>query len=497
MLLFMADSKKIGDLADPPGVELSVHGQAVWREFSRLVEPVFLVRPSPFSVTGANAVARSTMDGEASTALTDRFKEWLTPGAFDSMLALLAAKSQLEWLDIPVWTRGAAGRRAQSLSVVPLPQDADSWGSVILVVRGNHAGLSHLGRASWDEFITQLVDILPYPSWVTGAGNKWICNNAQATKLLAWLPCEYGAPGASPTEAASLEWRSCAAQVRVAGLVETLIDLGAGGSWRLVRCLLDGAGTDALGCVAFPLPKTGVQQAEPSALTARSGSASVQAARECERAALAREIHDSLGQELTVLRLTTERLQRELSQDNPLTALQEARFAEVNSQVDNVIAITRRIAIELRQDLVSSHGLAHAANALVQDFGRRLMIPGQLEISEGWPEPEVSMGQNLYRMLQELLNNLAKHAQASRFMVRLTFVKNSYELEVVDDGCGTQAHFATPRASSIGLRSMRERAELYNGQVSITSRPTVAGTMIKIRLPERRLATTPLKLEVV
>jgi len=160
------------------------------------------------------------------------------------------------------------------------------------------------------------------------------------------------------------------------------------------------------------------------------------------------------------------------------------QFESVRELVDRIAKTARRIAYQMRQDLANVKGLAHSVQELVLDLRNRLGVQIQLEIDQGWVEPEPGMAHNMYRSVQEMLNNVSKHSMAKRCLVRMGLNDSMYWLDVSDDGVGMPA---VRKTRSIGLSSLTERAEIYGGRVIITSRPEVEGTLVRIELPERRI----------
>lgn len=199
--------------------------------------------------------------------------------------------------------------------------------------------------------------------------------------------------------------------------------------------------------------------------------------RERERMKLAREVHDSLGQELTVLRLGMDRLFDIFRADLDMEPKHMEQFALLKEQMQQVISSSRQIAFQLRTDLLQSAGLLSAIDTLVAQFRQRLGIAGQLEVGQGWEDPKSTLAGNIYRSVQELLSNMAKHARANQFIVRLAMTAEQYQLTVVDDGVGIPRE---KRKGHLGLHTMRERVEYHNGEMRIQTRPEVGGTSVTL-----------------
>lgn len=217
--------------------------------------------------------------------------------------------------------------------------------------------------------------------------------------------------------------------------------------------------------------------------------------REEERAEVARNIHDHLGQEITVLRLALHRLQQDiLTNGTQVPQGWKSQLDGLSKQVDEVMKSAKGIAYELRPDIIRSQGLAAAASALVIDFCKRIGIRGNIEVSVGWTDPLPDMSLHLYRSLQEMLNNLAKHSKATSFFVRLSLNKTTqeYSLEVVDNGVGfparikEQLYTGEAAGNGMGVRGFMERAAIYGGRVDVRTRPDIKGSLIRMVLPQQR-----------
>lgn len=276
---------------------------------------------------------------------------------------------------------------------------------------------------------------------------------------------------------------------------ETLVSLGSCGTWRIVLFpvqQVQGSRPPLVGGAAFNLTEQVASRATADRYLAQlcSQAKEFQTIREQERQDIAREIHDSLGQEVTFLRLGFSHLRREAVAQGkdmlPPKFLEQLRALE--HQVDVVTRASRRISFDLRPDVVETAGLADAAHNLVLEVRRRLGIRGQLEIAGNWQNPPVEMGIYLYRCLQELLNNMAKHARANNFVVRLMLQDHTYQLEVMDNGVGLPRAFVTGSKpdtpiGSRGLRGLYERVAVYDGKVTLITRPEYDGTLVKLDFP--------------
>jgi signal transduction histidine kinase len=195
-----------------------------------------------------------------------------------------------------------------------------------------------------------------------------------------------------------------------------------------------------------------------------------------ERCRIAREVHDELGQQLVRLRHDVAWLQ--VRQASVETAERIAALGEV---IDETAAIVRRIASELRPSVLDELGLSAAVEWLVLDFGRRSGLAVSLSLDEAADVLANGAATSLFRILQEALTNVAKHAGARRVHVRLLRMDGAVCLEVRDDGRGVRpADIADP--SRLGLLGMKERADAFGGSIQVTAMPD-AGTTVLVQLP--------------
>jgi PAS domain S-box-containing protein len=201
-------------------------------------------------------------------------------------------------------------------------------------------------------------------------------------------------------------------------------------------------------------------------------------AREQEKSRIARELHDELAQALTALRMDVDWLrQRQASSEGPSTA----KLAAMERMLDRSVAATRRIASDLRPLMLDDLGLVPAAQWLVENFRERHGVECRIAIDP--PDLELSDPQAtaVFRIMQESLANVARHAGAAHVEVALTCSDNQIRLRVHDDGHGFDP--GKPRnPNSFGLVGLRERAHLVDGVIRIDSAPG-RGTSVEVRIP--------------
>lgn len=201
----------------------------------------------------------------------------------------------------------------------------------------------------------------------------------------------------------------------------------------------------------------------------------LQTAREDERNRLARALHDELGALLTAAKLDAARIKTRVAAISP-EALE--RLVHLNESLNSIIALTRRITEDLRPSTLSNLGLVPALEILARDFatGADIRIDCTLEPVALNPQSELT----LFRLVQEALNNAAKHARARVVKIELAPADGMACVSVTDDGVGFQR--VGSKMGSYGLLGMRYRIEGDGGRLEIESAPG-AGTRLSARLP--------------
>ena len=203
---------------------------------------------------------------------------------------------------------------------------------------------------------------------------------------------------------------------------------------------------------------------------------------EQERTRISREIHDQLGQSLTAIKMELRAAQKRIE---PTQTIVAERLNAISGLADETIQTVRRIATGLRPGILDDFGLEAAVEWQLQEFENRVNIRCQLttELDEGKLDSDMSTA--AFRILQEALTNVMRHAQATAVEVTLKTDAEHFTLTVQDNGRGIQED--QQGAKSLGLLGMRERALQLGGTVE-TSGVANHGTLVMLTLP---LAATP------
>jgi signal transduction histidine kinase len=228
-------------------------------------------------------------------------------------------------------------------------------------------------------------------------------------------------------------------------------------------------------------------QASIHALVAR-----VQQVREEEKVRIARDLHDDLGQLLTAVQMELQRAEEWLAEraEDPVANELTDRVVEAARLAGDAARSVHRIAADLRPSALDRLGLGAALRHEGRSFLERGGIPCVVELHEELPEIDGDAATTIFRIAQEALTNVARHAQASRATVALGREGDWLTLRVEDDGRGMPDPGDDPLA--LGLLGMRERAQKIGGSVRI-SRGGERGTVVELRAPLARVARTPAK----
>jgi PAS domain S-box-containing protein len=198
---------------------------------------------------------------------------------------------------------------------------------------------------------------------------------------------------------------------------------------------------------------------------------------EREKTRIARELHDELAQSLTALKMDTIWVRDHLAAGTPAAS---AKLGDMLGMLDTTVAATRRIAADLRPLMLDDLGLVPAIEWLAQNFGQRTGVACTLKVEEE-VELHEPYATAVFRIIQESLANVAKHAGASQVEVSIKRIPGAVELQVRDNGRGFVPD-APRKPFSLGLMGLRERTQLLKGTIQVDSRPG-QGTSIHVSIP--------------
>ena len=197
-----------------------------------------------------------------------------------------------------------------------------------------------------------------------------------------------------------------------------------------------------------------------------------------ERRRISRELHDDAGQSMLYIRLQLEMLEQSL----PPGSEARAKAGEIRALTESTIADVRRVIAALSPAVLEQMGLAAGIRQLVKRFRQAFPARVNLRIAPHLGRLSRETEFIAYRLVQECLNNIAKHSQASHINLRLNSTDGLLELDVEDNGIGFDVGAALEKRDSFGLAGMRERVALLGGRLEIQGRPN-RGTRISAELP--------------
>ena len=208
----------------------------------------------------------------------------------------------------------------------------------------------------------------------------------------------------------------------------------------------------------------------------------LQMAREEERTRIAREIHDEFGQALTALKIDLSWLTKRLPPEQP--ALLEKTKIMVDL-LDATMQAVRRVATELRPGMLDDLGLLAAIEWQAQEFAERTGLECELNLGEESPPFARDLNTAIFRIFQETLTNVARHAEATRLWVEVENRPEAWILTVKDNGKGI-THHQLVNPASLGLMGMRERARAWGGEVTLVGK-SGQGTKVTVSMPRPKI----------
>jgi signal transduction histidine kinase len=211
----------------------------------------------------------------------------------------------------------------------------------------------------------------------------------------------------------------------------------------------------------------------------RQLTAHLQNVREEERTHIAREIHDELGQQLTVLKMDISWLNKKISSN--ADDLVKQKINDLLEMLDGTVKTVRRIASELRPSLLDDLGLIAAIEWQLSEFEKRSGIKTGFAGPEGDLELQDNVNTAVFRIFQESLTNIARHAAAKKVNVSMQNNNESFILRITDDGRGFDKHKIIDN-KTLGILGMKERTAMIGGTYEISSSPG-KGTTVVLAIP--------------
>lgn len=210
----------------------------------------------------------------------------------------------------------------------------------------------------------------------------------------------------------------------------------------------------------------------------------LQETRDEEQSRIARELHDTIGQTLTGLKIDVSLLEQDIlqMQQHGMDEALQRRIDGINKLIDSAMETVHSISAELRIGILESMGFGGAVRWQALEFEKKFGITTLCDISEAdWNSLGNGRARALFRILQEALTNVARHARASHVWISVRKQNSGVELEVVDDGIGYDPAHVTDQCT-LGLVGMSERAAAFGGSFQISARRE-GGTCVRASMP--------------
>jgi signal transduction histidine kinase len=214
----------------------------------------------------------------------------------------------------------------------------------------------------------------------------------------------------------------------------------------------------------------------------RALAAHLQSVREEERRRIARDMHDELGSGLTALKMDLAWLRNRLSSETSGTDSEAlGKLESMGKLIDATSDAVRSLCTRMRPGILDDLGLPAAVEWQTQELARRTGVNCRLDLQAGIPRLPADRSTAVFRIFQEILTNIARHAHASEVEVHLTSSSGYLRLEVSDNGCGIRERDLAG-FHSLGFLGMRERALALGGHLELTpAKPR--GTVVKLNVP--------------
>jgi signal transduction histidine kinase len=226
--------------------------------------------------------------------------------------------------------------------------------------------------------------------------------------------------------------------------------------------------------------KKAEDELEQSYKSIRQLTEHLQNIREEERIHIAREIHDELGQQLTVMKMDVSWLNKKMISGDEYV---KQKLKGLNEMLEGTVKTVRRISSELRPSLLDDLGLVAAMEWQLKEFKQRSGIVTSLITPEAEQQLPDTVKTGLFRIFQESLTNVARHAHAKKVKVSLQYKDRKIVLTVQDDGKGFDKK-KTADKRTLGILGMKERTLMMGGEYEITSTPG-KGTTVLVAIPEK------------
>lgn len=340
-----------------------------------------------------------------------------------------------------------------------------------------------------EMFLRSFIDNVPFEIWARDVNGVGILENKKLIEHFESILGHSTNEFSEKNSEIALLWENNNKRVINGEIIDEEVIYNLEGESRIYQQILFPIHSDAeiIGIAGFNIDITPRKSAEialnDSQDQLKMFAAHLQSVREEERTLLAREIHDDLGQILVAMKIDMGIMKHTITKANKDRELNDlmVKFDELLHLVDNTIKTTRRIMTDLRPEVLDMLGFTEAVRQHLKSFQERYKIECQLV--KNTPKLDLKPQQSvaLFRIIQEALNNIAKHAKASSVKIVIDLQGDKLKLEVIDDGIGfdQKSNF---RIDSYGLIGMKERVFLLDGELTIKGE-IGKGTTVRVEMP--------------
>ncbi len=332
-------------------------------------------------------------------------------------------------------------------------------------------------------FLRTFINNIPFQIWARDENNIGILENKMLVDTFSSILGKKPTPNSKVTSELAIAWEKQNSQVLKGDIIDEEVELIRNGEvyeyHQIVFPInLNNKIIGIAGLIIDITDRKRIQNAlRESQKELKKFAGHLQYVREEERVSLSREIHDELGQILVAIKFDLGMLKQKARKSSDKNEVE--LYEHLSMLVDNTLKTTRRIMTDLRPELLDMLGFVDAVKAHIKSFVDRQNVDCVFKSKITNLQLDSQRSVALFRILQESLNNILKHAKATKIIVKLDKLKeNSYFLEISDNGRGFDQSKKS-RSDSYGLLGMRERAYLLDAKLTITSKPN-EGTTIRI-----------------
>jgi two-component system, NarL family, sensor histidine kinase UhpB len=354
-------------------------------------------------------------------------------------------------------------------------------------LRREHKRVEHALRVSQEQFLA-FMEHSPLASWITDETARLLYVNTGFAQLLGSTPEKItgrNIPEAFPPGLAAVHLANNRRVLDTGEVLEHIESIprptGGTGQFLTYRFPLGGHGNERLiGGVALDITER--LQSEIAlrehAEQMRSLTQRLSEVEESERRNISRELHDCIGPNLVALKLNLHLAQSQLPRE--LRETIGAQVADAQKVLEATVVHLRNVMADLRPPALDDYGLLAALRTYAEPYSARLGIPVNVLGTDINPRLSLAAETALFRIAQEALNNIAKHARARRVEITVKAAIGHVILLISDDGTGFDPGCPDPQRSSWGLKTMRERAQAIGADLRIESAPG-SGTRILVK----------------